>query len=137
MGEPRRNEPRFYRYPMRRVVSIIDDTSSLEAILKDLASSGIDVSTVNVLSGQEGARLLDRSGATRGLRGRVLRLLQKSAYEYEALVEHETALNAGRHVLYVPVRTRRQRRQVVDIMRNHGGYGMTYFSRWSVEHIPT
>jgi hypothetical protein len=136
VSQPRRNEPRFYRYPMRRVVAIIDDSGSLEAILEDLETAGIDVSAVNVLSGQEGARLLDRTGVIHGLRGRLLRLTQKTAYEHEALAAHEKALIKGRHVLYVPVRRSDQRERVVDIIRDHGGYGIIHFKRWVIEHIP-
>jgi hypothetical protein len=135
VSQPRRNEPRFYRYPMRRIVAIIDDSASLEATLKDLETAGIDVSAVNVLSGQEGARLLDRTGVIHGLRGRLLRLTQKTAYEYEALAAHEKALINGRHVLYVPVNGSDQRQRVVDIIRDHGGYGIIHFKRWVIEHI--
>ena len=136
LSQARRNEPRFYRYPMRRVVAIIDDSASLEAILEDLETAGIDVSAVNVLSGQEGARLLDRTGAIHGLRGRLLRLAQWTASEYDALAAHEKALIKGRHVLYVAVRRSDQRERVVDIIRDHGGYGIIHFKRWVIEDIP-
>ena len=136
MNQPRRNEPRFYRYPMHRVVAIIDDSASLETTLDDLKAAGINVYTMNVLSGHEGARLLDRTGTTHGLRGRLLRLAQKTAYENEALAAHEKALINGRHILYVPVKGSDQRRRVVDIIRNHGGYGIIHFRRWAIEHIP-
>jgi hypothetical protein len=87
------------------------------------------------LSGREGAHLLDRTGVIHGLRGRLLRLTQKTAYEYEALTAHEKALINGRHVLYVPVNGSDQRQRVVDIIRDHGGYGIIHFKRWVIEHI--
>ncbi|MDQ3763982.1 MAG: hypothetical protein M3460_20980 [Actinomycetota bacterium] len=136
MSQPRRNEPRFYRYPMRRVAAIIDDSASLEVTLKDLETAGIDVSAVNVLSGEEGARLLDRTGVAHGLRGRLLRLAQWTASEYDALAAHEKALINGRHVLYVPVNGSDQRQRVVDIIRDHGGYWIIHFKRWVIERIP-
>ena len=135
MDQPRRNEPRFYRYPMRRVAAIIDDPASLDAILKDLETAGVDVSAVHVLSGQEGARLLDRTGASHGLRGRLLRLAQWTASEHDALDLHEKALINGQHVVYVPVKGRHQRQRVVDIIRSHGGYGIFHFNRWVIEHF--
>ena len=132
---PRRNEPRFYRYPMRRVAAIIDDSASLEASLKELETADIDVSAVNVLSGQEGARLLDRTGTLHGLRGRLLRLAQWTASEYDALAAHEKALINGHHVLYVPVKGSDQRQRVVDIIRGHGGYGIFHFRPWIIERF--
>lgn len=37
MGQARRNEPRFYRYPMHRVVAIMDGSAQVDAALHDLA----------------------------------------------------------------------------------------------------
>jgi hypothetical protein len=52
MGQPRRNENRFYRYPMRRVSAIIDDDAGLQAALDALPQTGVDVSKVHVLTGR-------------------------------------------------------------------------------------
>ena len=70
MSRPRRNENRFYRYPMRRVSAIIDDTADLRTALDALPRAGVDVSKVHVLTGPVGARLLDRGGTGHGLRTR-------------------------------------------------------------------
>jgi len=134
-GQPRRNEDRFYRYPMHRVVAIMDDDSQVEAVLRELQRVGVEVSAVNVLSGPEGARLLDPSGIDHGLRGRLLRLGQQTTYEIDVLRTHERALQDGRHVIYVPVRDE-NRTQVIDILRAAGGRYLLYFGRWSVEDIP-
>jgi hypothetical protein len=134
--QPRRNEPRFYRYPIGRVVAVIDDSEELEAVLGDLEEAGVDVTSVNVLSGSDGARLLDRTGAAHGVRARLLRLLQQSAPERELIADHYRALAQGRHVVYVPVRGDDQRDRVVDIFRDHDGSGILHFHRWTIEHFP-
>jgi hypothetical protein len=133
MGQPRRNEVRFYRYPLRRVVAVIDDDANVQAALRALEQAGVDVTKVNVLMGLEGARLLDRTGAGHGLRARLLRLAQWGAYEGDALNYHERALNDGRNVIYVPVRGDDQRVRVVDILRAAGGHYLLYFRLWSIE----
>jgi hypothetical protein len=102
MGQPRRNENRFYRYPMRRVSAIIDDDAGLQAALDALPQTGVDVSKVHVLTGQVGARLLDRRGTGHGLPARLLRLAQWGAYEGNALEAHERALKNGHNVIFVP-----------------------------------
>jgi hypothetical protein len=136
MGQlPRRNEDRFYRYPMRRVVAIIDDDPGVEAALQNLRQAGVDVGAVNVLSGPEGARLLDRTGTGHGLRARLLRLLQRGAYESEALQAHETALTNGHHVIYVPVSNDDERANVVEILSAAGGHHRLFFGRWGIEEI--
>ena len=135
-GVPRRNERRFYRYPMGRMVAIISDEPHLNAVLTELRQAGVDPAGINVLSGPEGARLLDRSGTGHGPFARVLRWLQGGAYEVDALRIHEQALNDGKHIIYVPVRGDDQRRKVADILRAAGGRYLLYFRRWSVEQLP-
>jgi hypothetical protein len=135
-GPPQRNEDRFYRYPKRRVVAVFDDDAQLDAAVRDLSEAGIDSSGINVLSGPDGAGLLDRSGTNHGLRARLLRLVQGGAYESDALRAHEQALNDGHHVIYVPVRDRTDRAKIAGILRAAGGYYFLYFGAWSVEQLP-
>jgi hypothetical protein len=132
---PRRNEDRFYRYPMRRVVAVIDDDPSLTAALRDLENAGVDITGVNVLSGPEGSQLLDRTGIGHGIRARLLRFLQRSAYESEALQAHEDALMKGRHVIYVPVKNDEEKQKVAEVIRTAGGHYRLFFGRWSIEEI--
>ena len=135
MGQPRRNEKRFYRYPLNRVVAIIDDAPDLGLALADLGSAGYDVSKVNVLSGLRGAMLLDPSGVRHGLRGRFLRWRQQHAYEADALQVHTKALVNGRHVMYVPVNGDQERQRVLDVLRARGGHHLLQFRRWTIEEI--
>jgi hypothetical protein len=136
IAQPRRNEDRFYRYPKRRIVAVIDDDAQLDAAIRELGRAGVDRAGVNVLSGPGGARLLDRSGKSHGLRARLLRLVQRGAYESDALRAHEQALNAGHHVVYVPVRGQGDRAKVTEVLRTAGGYYLLYFGTWSVEQLP-
>jgi hypothetical protein len=101
MGQPRRNEKRSYRYPLHRVVAVLDDAPNLGLALADLGAAGIDVSKVNVLSGPPGVILLDPTGVRHGLRGRFLRWRQRYGYETDALQAHTAALLNGQHVVYV------------------------------------
>jgi len=125
----------LYRYPINRIVAILDDDEQLRAVLDELPEAGVDPSSVNVLSGPEGAERLDRSGVRHGLRGRVLRLLQRTAYEGAALDAHEAALKEGRRVIYVPVGTDAQRDTVVRLLWAAGGHYLLHFHRWTVEEI--
>jgi hypothetical protein len=133
--EVRRNEPRFYRYPMKRIAAIINEDQSLERALHDLAEAGVKLKDVNVLTGPEGVRLLDRRGVRRGLRSRLLRVAQSTAYERTVLDVHERALKEGHHIIYVPARGDDQIQKVVDILRRAGGHYLLYFHRWTVEEL--
>ena len=131
---PRRNQNRFYRYPLRRMVAVIEDEAAIELALRRLDEIGIDRGRVVVLSGPQGARLLDRSGKKHGLRGRFLRFVQQGAYEGDVLHRHEEALNRGSSVMYVPVRGRQQS-QVAEILSAVGGSDLLYFGRWSITDL--
>lgn len=118
--QPRRNEDRF-RYPMHRVTAVIDDDAHLDRALHDLQQAGVDLTGVNVLSGPDGARLLDRTGTGHGLRARLLRLAQWGAYEADALEAHDRALSDRRHVVYVPAHGEEQRARAVAVLQAAGG----------------
>jgi hypothetical protein len=136
VSQARRNENRFYRYPMRRVSAIIDDVDRLEVALDALSQTGVDLSKVHVLTGPEGARLLDRSGTGHGLWARLLRRAQWGAYEGNALEAHERALKSGHNVIFVPARSDEQLSRIVKVLRNAGGYHLLHFRPWSIEMLP-
>jgi len=133
--KPRFNEERFYRYPKGRIAAIIDNERSLNEALEHLPQANVNLSDVNVLSGSEGIRLLDRRGVRRGLRSRLLRLAQLTVYEGVALHTHEQALRDGNYVIYVPVKGEDQVRNVVDILRRAGGHYLLQFHRFTVEEL--
>jgi hypothetical protein len=130
--QPLRNERRFYRYPMFRVAAILDDADDTRTALDALERAGVDVSKVALLTGREGARVLDRTGRSHGWGARLLRLLQRGAYEGEALEAHEQALDDGRNVIFVPVRGNDESYRVIEILRAAGGRYVLHFHPWHV-----
>jgi hypothetical protein len=95
---PRFNEESYYRYPKNRIAAILDDERSLDEVVEHLPQANVKLGDVNVLTGPEGMRLLDRRGVRRGLRSR-LRIAQLTAYEGTALDNHEQALRSGRYII--------------------------------------
>ena len=67
MGQPRKNEERFYLYPMQRVVAVFSDEKQAYAACRQLEAEGFNLSSVDLLFGPGGARLLDAHGARRGV----------------------------------------------------------------------
>ncbi len=131
--QPHRNEPMSYRYPMQRLVAVLDDETGVGQALLQLRQIGVDLSAVHVLSGTEGAALLDRRGERHGLKARLLRLLQWTASENEALEIHDRALRDGGHVLYVPARGEDHKGRVAEALRAAGGHHLVYFGRFTTE----
>ena len=120
---------------MGRIAAIINDDRSLDQALKGLPQANVKLADVNVLTGPEGIRLLDRHGVRRGLRSRLLRIAQLTAYEGVALDTHEQALREGHHITYIPVGGEEQIQSVVDVLRRAGGHYLLHFRRWNVEEL--
>jgi sugar/nucleoside kinase (ribokinase family) len=131
--QPQRNHERFYTYPMHRMVAIVDDDAALDAVLRELQKTGVDLADVTVLTGPDGARLLDRRGERHGLLGRLLRIAQWSASENDDLDLHAEALQEGRSVVYVPARDDQRKAAVASALRGAGGHALVYFGRWTTE----
>ena len=99
--------------------------------------AGVELPEVNVLSGPEGARLLDRRGARHGVGARVLRVLQLGgAFEGETLRQHARALEAGQSVVFVPVAGDEEEGRVADILRGRGGMQLLRYHRWTIDQLP-
>ena len=131
------NVNQFYRYPKNRVVAIFEDDTQVDSALADLADAGVELPEVNVLSGPEGARLLDRRGARHGVGARVLRVLQLGgAFEGETLRQHARALEAGQSVVFVPVAGDEEEGRVADILRGRGGMQLLRYHRWTIDQLP-
>ena len=131
--QPHRNEPMFYRYPMQRLVAVLDEETRVDEALQQLRGIGVDLSAVHVLSGTEGAALLDRRGEEHGLGTRLLRLLQWTSSENDTLEIHDQALRDGGHVLYVLVRGEDRKERVAEALRAAGGHHLVYFGRFTTE----
>jgi hypothetical protein len=121
------------RYPMHRMVAILDDEAAVQVALGELAKVGIEPSEVVVLSGEGGVALLDPRGERHGLAGRLLRLAQWTAEEGNRLEVHREALAAGKCVVYVPAHGQDQKDDVAAALTAAGGHHLAYFGRWTVE----
>jgi hypothetical protein len=51
------------------VVGLLTEKSQIPALSRDLQSAGVDVAAVEILCGEQGARILDEHGRYHGLRG--------------------------------------------------------------------
>ena len=77
VNEPQVNVDHFYHRPTYRVVGLLSEQSEIPALSRDLASAGVDVAEVEILCGEQGARILDAHGHYHGLRGRIVRAFQQ------------------------------------------------------------
>ena len=91
MNEPQVNVDHFYHRPTFRVVGLLSGQSEMQALSRDLASAGVDVSAVEILCGEQGARILDAHGRYHGLRARIVRAFQQLGTSVWTALEHALA----------------------------------------------
>ena len=135
VNEPQINVDRFYHRPTYRVVGLLSDKSQIPAISGDLAAAGVDVGAVEILCGEQGARILDADGRYHGLRGRIVRTLQGFGYDATTLELFDEALRGGELVLHVPARPA-DRRAIAALLQRHQVHDVGYFGPGTFEQFP-
>ena len=135
MNEPEFNVDHFYHRPVYHVVGLLSQKSEVPAISSDLAAAGVDVSAVEILCGEQGARILDADGRYHGLRGRIVRTLQGFGYDATTLELFDEALRGGELVLHVPARPA-DRRAIAALLQRHQVHDVGYFGPGTFEQFP-
>ena len=135
MNEPQVNVDHFYHRPTFRVVGLLSEQSEVQALSRDLASAGVDVSAVEILCGEQGAHILDAHGRYHGLRARIVRTLQGFGYDGTTLAIYDEALRNGDLLPHVPVRPK-DRSRIVALLQRHGVHDVGYFGPGTFEQFP-
>ena len=135
MNEPQINVDHFYHRPVYHVVGLLTENSEIPAISKDLQLAGVDVAAVEILCGEQGARILDEHGRYHGLRGRIVRAFQRLGYDETTLAIYDEALRKGDLLLQVPAQPA-LRRRVVDLLQRHEVHDVGYFAPGTFEQFP-
>ena len=136
MNEPQINVDHFYHRPIYHVVGLLTENSEIPAISGELEAAGVDVTAVEILCGEQGARVLDEHGRYHGLRGRIVRAFQRLGYDETTLEIYDEALRDGDVLLQVPVRPP-ERRRIVELLQHHHVHDVGYFGPGTFEQFPT
>ena len=91
-----------FTYRPKNAVTAILDQEALDQALSILTEAGVDSTSVEVLSGQEGAEILDLDGSHHGLRARLVRHIQLLGSSENDLRNYSIALQEDRAVVIVP-----------------------------------
>jgi transcriptional regulator with XRE-family HTH domain len=105
------------------------------AICRELESAGVNIAAVEILCGERGAAILDEHGRYHGLRGRIVRAVQRLGYDEETLARYDEGLRDGDLLLRVPSPPA-QRYHVAALLQLHQVHQMGYFGREWFEQLP-
>ena len=96
---------------------------------------GVDVTAVEILCGEQGARILDEHGRYHGLRGRIVRAFQRLGYDETTLETYDEALRGGDLLLHVPARPA-DRYRIGALLQRHQVHDVGYFAPGTFEQFP-
>lgn len=131
MTAPQRNVDVFRHKPVQEVSALLS-TERADGVYKDLDNAGYDLSQVQVLQGEEGARILDKRGTEHGYCARLVRVLQRLGIDENVLDVYDEALRDGETLITIPC-VRGSRRELAHLLEPHGAHGMIYWGRGTRE----
>jgi hypothetical protein len=122
---PLTNVDEFRHRPVNELAALLPDKQAADAAVKDLQTANVDISAVRVLHGEEGADILDPTGAEHGFATRIIRWLQTRGYDRNILDVYEEGLDKGEALVTVPCAPADSRR-LGRLMLPHGAHAVIY-----------
>jgi len=119
-----------------RLLAVFDSAADAASASAAITGLGVAEDRIEAFTGDEGAAAFDGSGRSHGLFGRLYRAIQFTLVDQTPdFAYYEAAVRTGRVVLSVKPGGDKQMRQVVDVMRRHGGHFINYFGSFATEEI--
>ena len=117
----------------RHLYAVIDNEQQAHAVVQALNNEGVDV---DALAGRREAETLTKEaqGPT-SLVQKATRFMKNATGEKQYATHYATHVENGRIVLAMPCPDRAAADKLVAIIKEHGGYDMTYFSDGTMESI--
>jgi len=131
---PMTNVDEFRHRPVNELAALLPDKQAANAAIKDLQTANVDISAVRVLHGEEGADILDPTGAEHGFATRLVRWPQTRGYDRNILDVYEEGLDKGEALITVPCAPADSRR-LGRLILPHGAHAVIYFGSGTAETL--
>ena len=125
----------FVAYPNDYLFGVLDEQGEAQAVVGELAASGVPVEDLAVFSGEEGALRIDAKGEKHGLFARLVRLTQAMSMDSEQAARYEQEARAGHCVVAVHADGPTQRDAARAIIKQHHGHFINWYGRLSFETL--
>lgn len=121
-------------YKPDTLMALLDEEGEVRKAIEELTDAGFPGDGIYVLGGHEGAEKLDPSGKSHGVRGRLLRLMERFGEETRLLEEHAAHLERGGFGMVVPA-SDDQVDKAWEILRRHGAHTAYHLGKGHWEPI--
>lgn len=128
----------FVFNPTGKVIGIIDDAGEVTAAVRDLTAAGFMAREIELLTNEEGAQWIDRTGEGSDVLVHIIGSTEKPQHYYDApgIVRRiEQALKGSHYGIGVGANDSEQRERVRDILKSHGGHFINYYGYWTAESL--
>ena len=100
-----------------------------------MIAAGIPRDQLHTWYGPAGSAAIDPTGRNHGRMARLWRTLEKATPERELLERYASEVEGGHVCIGVQIASRQGVRVLTDILKQHGGHLISYFSPGSVQHL--
>ncbi|MDQ2673498.1 MAG: hypothetical protein M3Y40_02480 [Chloroflexota bacterium] len=128
--------PRLISYPTGWTLAVLDHAAAADALIQELAASGVSAENLVLLRGPEAEHGLERLGTSRGLAARIRRTVQfMTMDQLPDLHVYELAIERGHAVIGLKVADAEERRRAIGVLVSHGAHFINRFGEWATEEI--
>jgi len=125
----------FHYWPSSYLHGVVDSVEEAESALGDMIAAGIPQDQLHTWYGPAGSAAIDPTGRNHGRLARLWRTLEKAMPERELLERYASEVEGGHVCIGVQIGSQEGVRVLTDILKQHGGHLISYFSAGSVQHL--
>jgi len=125
----------FHFWPSSYLHGVVDSRDEAEATLGDMIAVGIPKDQLHTWYGPGGSAAIDPTGQNHGRLARLWRTLERATPERELLEHYAKEVDAGHVCIGVQIASPEAVRVLADILKQHGGHLISYFTVASVQHL--
>ena len=116
------------------IIALLDDEDEARKAIEELTDAGFPGKEIYVLRGKAGAEKLDPTGKGHGVRGRLLRLMERFGEETRLLEQHAAHLERGGFAMAVPAADE-QVAKAWEILARYGAHDAYHLGKGHWEPI--
>ena len=117
----------FVRYPLHKVVGVLDNVEALESCIDELREHRFKDPDIDSYYGEEGIEKIDLEGTRHGTLGKLLRIMQHLGPDRTYVERYEKFLRDGDAIIMVHVTNAARRRIASEVIHKYSHQRVTYF----------
>ena len=123
----------FVKYPLHKVVGVLDNVEALESCIAELREHRFKDQDIDSYYGEEGIEKIDLEGTRHGTMAKLLRIMQHLGPDRTYVERYEKYLRDGDAIIMVHVTNIHRRHMASEIIHKYTHHRVTYFGLLMME----